>query len=150
MSSFRPRTFAEYLQIIWQRRLLFLVVSGLVLVSTFIVIGRIADLYQSSASVVVAGKEEDRQAISSRVATITERINSRAFLEPLISRHDLYPREVAGGEMDVAVNRLRRDIKIDTKYRGDNPETLTVAYRNSDPRIAKEVATDLVSTFGKM
>ena len=36
MSNFRPRTFAEYLQIIWQRRLMFLLVSGLVLVSTFI------------------------------------------------------------------------------------------------------------------
>ena len=150
MSSFRPRTFAEYLQIIWRRRLLFLLVTGLVLVSTFIVIGRIADQYQSSASVVVAGKEEDRQAIASRVATITERINSRAFLEPLIERHDLYPGEVSAGRMDAAVGRLRRDIKIDTKYRGDNPETVMVAYRNSNPAVAKDVATDLVSTFGRM
>src|SRR5882672_3373826 len=128
MSSFRPRTFAEYLQIIWRRRLLFLMVSGLVFVSTFIVIAGIADLYQSSASVVVAGKEEDRQAISSRVATITERINSRAFLEPVIERHGLYKSDVADGKIDLAVNRLRRDIKTETKYRGDNPETLTVAY----------------------
>jgi len=77
---------------------MFLLVSGLVLVSTFIVIARIADLYQSSASVVVAGKEEDRQAISSRVATLTERINSRAFLEPLIERHN----QVARGMLERA------------------------------------------------
>ena len=120
------------------------------LISTYIVIARIPDLYQSSASVVVAGKQEDRQVIASRVATITERINSRSFLEPLIQRHGLYPENTQRGAIEAAVGRMRRDIKVSTKYRGDNPEMLTITFRHTNPAIAKEVATDLVSTFEKM
>jgi polysaccharide biosynthesis transport protein len=150
MSSYRPRTLTEYLQVIWRRKLLFFLVMSVLLISTFIVINRIPDVYQSSASVVVAGKQEDRQIISSRVATITERINSRSLLEPLVQRHGLYPETTAQGAMESAVNRMRRDIKVSTKYRGDNPEMLTITFRHTSPTVAKDVATDLVSTFEKM
>src|SRR5215510_8427578 len=148
MASFRPRTLSEYLQVIWHRRLLFLLVGGLMFIATLVLIARLPDQYKSSASVVVAGNDEDRQSIAGRVATITERINSRAFLEPLIERHDLY--QGADGNMEASVASMRRDIKIDTKYRGDNPEILTIAYRNSDPAVARDVASDLVSTFARM
>lgn len=150
MSSYRPRSISEYLQVIWRRRLLFFLVAAVLLISTFIVIARMPDVYQSTASVVVAGKQEDRQIVSSRVTTITERINSRSFLEPLIERHGLYPSTVARGAMESAVNRMRKDIKVSTKYRGDNPEMLTITFRHTDPETAKNVAADLVSTFGKM
>jgi uncharacterized protein involved in exopolysaccharide biosynthesis len=150
MSSYRPRTLTEYLQVIWRRKLLFFLVTAVLLISTFIVISRIPDVYQSSASVVVAGKQEDRQVISSRVATITERINSRSFLEPLVERHGLYPETTSRGAIEAAVGRMRRDIKVSTKYRGDNPEMLTITFRHTDPNVAKVVATDLVATFEKM
>lgn len=150
MSSYRPRSLSEYAQVIWRRRLLFFLVAAVLLISTFIVIARMPDLYQSTASVVVAGKQEDRQIISSRVTTITERINSRSFLEPLIERHNLYSSAVARGAIESAVNSFRKDIKLSTKYRGDNPEMLTITYRHTNPETAKNVTTDLVSTFDRM
>ena len=150
MSSYRPRSLSEYVQVIWRRRLLFFLVAAILLISTFIVIAKMPDFYQSTASVVVAGKQEDRQIIASRVTTITERINSRSFLEPLIERHGLYSSAVARGAVESAVNNFRRDIKVSTKYRGDNPEMLTITYRHTDPETAKNVATDLVSTFDRM
>jgi uncharacterized protein involved in exopolysaccharide biosynthesis len=150
MSSYRPRSLSEYAQVIWRRRLLFFLVAAVLLISTFIVIARMPDLYQSTASVVVAGKQEDRQIISSRVTTITERINSRSFLEPLIERHNLYSSAVARGAIESAVNSFRKDIKLSTKYRGDNPEMLTITYRHTDPETAKNVTADLVSTFDRM
>lgn len=150
MSSYRPRSLSEYAQVIWRRKLLFFLIAAILLISTFIVIARMPDIYQSTASVVVAGKQEDRQIISSRVTTITERINSRSFLEPLIERHGLYSSAVARGAIESAVNSFRRDIKVSTKYRGDNPEMLTITYRHADPETAKNVATDLVSTFDRM
>ncbi len=150
MSSYRPRSLSEYLQVIWRRKSLFFLVAAVLLISTFIVIARMPDLYQSTASVVVAGKQEDRQIIASRVTTITERINSRSFLEPLIERHNLYSSAVARGAIESAVNSMRKDIKVSTKYRGDNPEMLTITFRHSDPETAKNVTTDLVSTFDRM
>src|SRR5688572_29887475 len=109
MSSYRPRSVSEYLQVIWRRRLLFFLVAVVLLISTFIVIARMPDVYQSTASVVVAGKQEDRQIVASRFTTITERITSRSFLEPLIERHGLYSSTVARGAIEAAVNRMRKD-----------------------------------------
>src|SRR5512138_803818 len=49
MPSFRPRTFTEYLQLIWQRRLLFFLVTLAMLLATFVIVRRIPDQYQSKA-----------------------------------------------------------------------------------------------------
>jgi len=150
MPSFRPRTLGEYFQMIWRRRLLLLLVVAVTLSAIFLVIRGIPDLYQSSASVVVAGNLEDRQAIAARVATLTERLNSRAFLEPLVVRHNLYAGEPTSGAMEVAIAKMRKDIKVEPKYRNDIPEALTITYRNPDPAVARAVASDLVSTFAQM
>jgi uncharacterized protein involved in exopolysaccharide biosynthesis len=150
MPSFRPRTFTEYLQLVWQRKLLVFFVSAAMLLATFIIVRRIPDQYQSKATIVVAGSQDDRNATAARVMTITERIYSRAFLEPMILRHNLYPKEVERGAMESAVSRMRKDIKVDTKYRGDYPESLTIAYRNPNAEAAQAVASDLVETFGSM
>jgi uncharacterized protein involved in exopolysaccharide biosynthesis len=150
MPSFRPRTFTEYIQLIWQRKLVFFLVSAAMLLATFIIVRRIPDQYQSKASIVIAGTQDDRPATAARVTTTTERLYSRAFLEPLILRHNLYPKEVERGAMESAVSRMRKDIKVDMKYRGDYVESLTVAYRNTNPEAAQAVANDLVQAFGTM
>jgi uncharacterized protein involved in exopolysaccharide biosynthesis len=150
MPSFRPRTFTEYLQLIWHRKLLFFLVSMSMLLATFVIVRRIPDQYQSKASIVVAGSQDDRSATAARVTTISEKIYSRAFLEPLILRHNLYSKDVERGAMEAAISRMRKDIKVDTKYRGDYPESLTIAYRNPNPEAAQAVASDLVATFGSM
>src|SRR5436305_6690956 len=150
MPSFRPRTFTEYLQLIWHRKLLFFLVFMAMLLATFVIVRRIPDQYQSKASIVIAGSQDDRSATAARVTTTTEKIYSRAFLEPLILRHNLYSKEVERGAMEAAVSRMRKDIKVDTKYRGDYPESLAIAYRNPNPEAAQAVASDLVDAFGTM
>ena len=150
MPSFRPRTFTEYLQLIWQRKLLFFLVTLAMLLATFVIVRRIPDQYQSKASIVIAGGQDDRAVTAARVATITEKVYSRDFLEPLILRHNLYPKEVERGAIESAVGRMRKDIKVDTKFRGDYPESLTIAYRNPNPEAAQAVAADLVAAFGTM
>ena len=150
MPSFRPRTFTEYLQLIWRRRLLFLLVFTAMLLATWIIVRRMPDQYQSQASIVVAGSQDDRAATAARVTTTIEKLYSRAFLEPLVERHHLYPKEVERGTMEAAIRHMRKDIKVDTKYRGDYPESLTIAYRNPNPETAQAVANDLVEAFGSM
>src|SRR5262245_44639105 len=147
MSSYRPRSLGEYTQVIWRRRLMLFFVVAVMLISTFVVINGIPDMFQSSASVVVAGNHEDKQAVSARVATLTERINSRAFLEGVMRSHNLYPNDLAIGTIDNAAKKMRRNIKVDTSYRNDTPETITITYRHSDPAVAKGVVADLVSVF---
>lgn len=147
MTSFRSRTLTEYLQIIWRRKLLIFFVAVGMLISTFLLIERLPNIYESRATLVTSASLADRQAVNARVAATTERLTSRAFLEPIVDRYDPYQ---SGGNVDSAIARLRDDVKVDTTYRTDFPERLTVAYRHRDPAIAKAVATDLVSVFGSM
>lgn len=150
MTNFRPRTLPEYLQALWRRKILLLLVTATMLTATYMIIRNLPDIYQSKASVVIAGKQEDRQVIAGRVATITERINSRSLLEPLIEKHNLYPNLVAQSGIEPALARMREDIKAEIKYRGEVPEKLTIVYRHADPAKANQIASDLLSTVGRM
>jgi uncharacterized protein involved in exopolysaccharide biosynthesis len=149
MASFRPRTLTEYFQLFWRRKALILSVAAIMLVSTFFIISRIPDTYESRASVVVAGPHTDWQTVGARFAAITERLTSRSFLETVVERNNLYDPS-AGDPLEAAVNGLRNNLKVETRYRSDRPEALIITYRNSDPARAKAIATDLVSLFGKM
>lgn len=146
MANLRSRTLTECLQMVWRRKLLILFTAAGMLIATFLLIERLPNIYEARATLVTSGTEE-RQAVNARVAATTERLTSRAFLAPIVERYDPYNN---GKGVDFGVARMREDIKVDTTYRGDSPERLTIAYRHRDPEIAKAVATDLVSLFGKM
>ena len=150
MRHTRTRTLSDYLQILWRRKLMLLLVFVPLLVIAFLIIAKMPDVYESRASIVVANHQSDRQAVIARVAAATERLTSRAFLEPLIERHGLYSGAVKKGDMDAAVAGMRQDIKLDISYRGDQAEKLTLGYRNTSPDIANAVATDLMATFGNI
>ena len=147
MSRFRSRTLTEYFQIIWRRKLLIFLLFAGMLISTFFAIERLPNVFESRATVVTSGALTDRQIVNTRVASITERLGSRAFLEPVIKKYDPYNN---AGNIDAALADLRQDTKIDTTYRADYPERLTIAYRHTDPDVAMKVATEFVTVFGKM
>ncbi|MBI3652040.1 MAG: hypothetical protein HY231_13550 [Acidobacteria bacterium] len=149
MSSLRPRSFSEYAQMLWRRKSLFLFVAGTTLVAAFFIIKSLPNNYEAQATIVVTGKQDERQALADRVAAVRERLSSRALLEAVAQRH-LLAGNAQGAALDVAVNRLRKDTKVETFMRGDFPERLTLTYRNHDPQLARDVATDMVSIFGSM
>jgi uncharacterized protein involved in exopolysaccharide biosynthesis len=147
MTNFRPRTITEYLQIIWRRKLLFFLIASAMLISTFLIVDQLPNVYEARATVVTASGLNDRQTVNARVAATTERLTSRAFLEPVISRNDPYENNA---NIDASIARIRQDLKVDTIYRNDYPERLTIAYRHTDPAVAKAIAVELVSAFGNM
>ena len=147
MTNFRPRTITEYLQLIWRRRLLFFLIASGMLIATFLFVDRLPSIYEARATVVTASAPNDRQAVNARVAATTERLTSRAFLEPVINRNDPYQNRA---NVDASIARIRQDLKIDTIYRNDYPERLTLAYRHTDPTVAQAIAVELVSAFDKM
>src|SRR5215831_5281315 len=149
MTSYRPRSISEYVRILLSRKFLLLLAVGSMLAGTLAVIRRIPDSYQSNASIVITDSGEGRDLVSGRVAAAIERLSSRAFLEPIIEENHLYS-NVAARDMDAAVATMRKDIRIEPKYRGDIPEMVSVSYRNPNPGTAKTVATELVSVFVKM
>lgn len=147
MGSFRPRGLAECLQILWRRKSLILIVAVVVLLAAGAVILRMPRLYESRALIVVSGAIYDKTANGAQVAAVTEQITSRANLQALIERYNLFAPVT---KMDATVAQFQKEIKFETKYRSDSagfPESFTVSYRHTDPLIAKEVVTDLVAVF---
>ena len=149
MTSYRPRSVSEYVRILLSRKFLLLLAVGSMLAGTLAVIKRIPDSYQSTASIVITDSGEGRDLVSGRVASAVERLSSRSFLEPIIDENHLYG-DIGAGDMGGAVARMRKDIKVDLKYRGDIPEMVSLSYRNPNPSTARNVATELVSVFSRM
>src|SRR6266404_2942213 len=147
MGSFRPRGLAECLQILWRRKSLILVITAVVLLAAGAVILRMPRLYESRALIVVSGSIYDKTANGAQVAAVTEQITSRANLQALVERYNLFAPVT---KMDATVAQFQKEIKFETKYRSDSagfPESFTVSYRHTDPLIAKQVVTDLVAVF---
>lgn len=147
MGSFRPRGLGECLQILWRRKWLILIVVAVVLVAAGAVILRMPRLYESRALIVVSGAIYDKNANGAQVAAVTEQITSRANLQGLIERYNLFAPVT---KMDATVAQFQKEIKFETKYRSDSqgfPESFTVSYRHTEPAVAREVVTELVAVF---
>ncbi len=122
-------------------------VTLIVLLAAPAVILSIQKLYESRALIVVSGAIYDKTANGAQVAAVTEQITSRANLEAIIQRYNLFAPVT---KMDATVAQFAKDIKFETKYRSDSqgfPESFTVAYRHTDPVIAQRVVSDLVGVF---
>jgi uncharacterized protein involved in exopolysaccharide biosynthesis len=120
----------------------------IVLLAAFAVVINVPHLYESRTRIVVSGQIYDRQANSAQIAAVTEQITSRANLEGLIKRYQLFAPLT---NMDRATSDLETAIKLETKYRSDSnfPESFTLAFRHTDPRVAQQVVADLLGVFNQ-
>src|SRR5499426_1920830 len=156
MEIMRPRGLFEYLGILWRKKLLILLVAASVSIAATQIIRRIPNVYESHALIVLSNQgngNDDRLPSSPPLTALTQRMTSQGNLTEIVRRYDLY-RQTPGGAYDpsVAVERLRRGVKIDIKMRSyypEAPESLTISYRYTDPAIAQRVVADLISIFDK-
>ena len=119
-----------------------------VLTASYLAIKKVPSLYESKALIVVTSQalpEVLQQSTS--FAGVIQQQTAHANLVPMIKRHNLYP-QIKDFEDSLA--RLRKEIKMDIKMRGyfpEGPESVTIAYRYSDPKTAVAVVRDLVANF---
>jgi uncharacterized protein involved in exopolysaccharide biosynthesis len=154
MEILRPRGLFEYLGILWRKKLLIILVAASVLFATLQIIRRIPSVYESHALIAISNQgngNDDRLPSSPPLTALTQRMTSQGNLTEIVRRYDLY-RQPPGVVFDpgVAVERLRKAIKIEIKMRNyypDAPESLTVSYRYTDPAVAQRVVADLISIF---
>jgi protein tyrosine kinase modulator len=152
MESLRPRGVIEYLEILWRKKLLIFLVSASVLIATLLIIRRIPNLYESRSLIAISGQANDDQPLPGTLfASLTQQITSRGNLAAIIRRYDLYRKDSGQAlDLDAAVARLRKEIKLDIKMRNyypEAPESLAISYRYIDPTIARRVMGDLVYVF---
>ena len=154
MEILRPRGLFEYFEILWRKKLLIFLVTGSVSIAAYLIIRRIPTFYESHASIVISNQgngNDNRPPSGPPLSALTQQMTSQGYLIPIVRRYDLY-RQNPGPPLDpvVAVERLRRNVKIDIKMRNyypDVPDSLTISYRYTDPATAQRVVADLVSIF---
>ncbi len=159
MESLRPRGMIEYIEILWRKKLLIILVAASVSFATVLIIRRIPNIYESKALIVISSQRsgqgngnEDQMLSSPSLTALTQRLTSDGNLTDIIRRYKLYPHPTTGRNHDsaTALERLRRSVKIEIKMRNyypDAPESVAISFRYTDPSIAQRVVADLVSIF---
>jgi polysaccharide chain length determinant protein (PEP-CTERM system associated) len=124
------------IEILRRRAVLAFVVFTAILISAVAFARYLPDLFQANAVVLVERQLPETVVrpvasgeLESRLHIIRQEILSRARLTDLINRFDLYPDLRAKGEMDTALEQVRRDIQIElTGPEQVNGRSKTVAF----------------------
>jgi succinoglycan biosynthesis transport protein ExoP len=124
-----------------------LLVSGVVFGAAFFVIKGLPNTYESRAVLVISRHQDGGAADSVRLRTAVEKLTSRPNLESLIHKNKLYAPMIERGALDDAVETMRRAIVVETKGRGEHPESIEISYRHNNPVMAQQVTSDLVSVL---
>jgi succinoglycan biosynthesis transport protein ExoP len=145
---------------LWNRRKwLGIIVFVLPLTAATAVIMGLPDLYQSTALVMIERQQVPEAFVRStvtsqleiRLHTISQEILSRSRLESLITRMGLYPELKGPGTSEQAVERMRRDIRLDLRgadaNRGGMTTAFALSYRGRDPQTVAVVTNTLASFY---
>jgi polysaccharide chain length determinant protein (PEP-CTERM system associated) len=145
---------------LWDRRKwLGVIVFLLPLTAATAMIMALPDLYESSALVVIERQQVPEAFVRStvtseleiRLQTMSQEILSRSRLESLVARMGLY-RDLKGPRSaEEAVDRLRRDIRLELRTADANRAVLTtsftLSYRGRDPQTVAVVTNTLASFY---
>lgn len=156
MASFRVRTPAEYLRMLWRRKI-FILVPMIIVTSTLIyVIYRLPDVYASEAMIIVEQSKVNNAVvvqptqidITARLGTIKTLVTSRGGLKEIIENFGLYRELKALNTPDeVIMEEMRRHIDIQVKNSGSGANAFTIMFKGADPETVRNVTDNLATRF---
>jgi protein tyrosine kinase modulator len=148
---------------LWARRKwLGVIVFLLPLTAATVMIMALPDLYESSALVVIERQQVPEAFVRStvtseleiRLHTMSQEILSRSRLESLVARMGLYPDLKGPRSAEEAVDRMRRDIRLELRTADANrgstmsmTTSFTLSYRGKDPQTVAVVTNTLASFY---
>jgi len=142
----------DFLRIGWRRKWIIVVPFMAISLGTFAVVKRLPNQYRSQTTILVVPQRVPDSyvratvtaTIDERLRSISEEILSRGRLERIIQDHNLYPEMRRKSSLEDVVERMRRDIAVDTMKGGT---TFVIAYTSSDAAVARWVTQTLASMF---
>jgi len=155
--QFRQRTPGEYLKILKRRK--WLIILPVIAVATAVgyVVYRLPDVYESSTLIVVKPSTLPQSTIPTmtedlltrQLSSISQVVNSRSSLEPLVEKYGLYQRERQRGmAMEEVIDTMRRDIHVEVNTtRHDITDGFDMKFRYRDPKITQAVTAELASKY---
>jgi polysaccharide chain length determinant protein (PEP-CTERM system associated) len=154
MASFRIRTPAEYLLLLWRRRYFilipFLIVSGALCYAVY----RLPNVYESSAFIIVDPPKVSTNYVqpvntldaTARLSALQKLVTSRTELQRLIERFNLYPEQrQQNAPVEALVERMAKQIEIKPQSAAQGVYAFTISYRYAVPDQARDVTAELTS-----
>ncbi|MGQ0507905.1 MAG: GumC family protein [Myxococcaceae bacterium] len=147
----RGMTADQVLGALWRRKTLVLAIAVGVFAVGAIVVMAMPSIYSASVVVRVQPQRPTEEMvqrtvselIEQRLLTVRQELMSRPLLEKAINELKLYPGVVEKEGIELAVERMRKDMEV--KVEGENAFELT--YRSTDPKVAAQVANRLPQIF---
>ena len=141
----------DIFRVLWRGKWLLVAPLLLSTVATAIYLPMLPDLFRSETLIMVVPQRVPdsyvRATVTSRIEdrlqTISQQILSRTRLEPIVTEFNLYAEMRRRLPMEDIVERMRRDITVQT-VRGD---IFRVSYVANDPAVAQRVTERLSSLF---
>jgi protein tyrosine kinase modulator len=152
----------DVLVAVWRRRKwLALSTFAVILSAAVSVAAFLPDLYRGTATVLVERRDVteslvrpgEADELETRLSTIGEKLLSRARLESLIERFNLYSgQRTKGASTEAIIEQMRRDIRLELK--GIDPisghgttVSFALSYWGDNPRTAADVANTIATSY---
>ena len=149
MSSPRPHSPFNLIHTARRHALLIIIPAFVITIASALAIKKLPDRYESSARMTVELRNGEAATIepSRRVAILRQQLTTRARLEELIAKHNLYlDLKAAGASTDEIVNRMRADIRLEANSKDDaQAGSFTISYRATDGATAQRLTAELAS-----
>ncbi|MFN0108004.1 MAG: hypothetical protein ACKVZH_04050 [Blastocatellia bacterium] len=156
MASFRIRTPAEYLKLLWRRRY-FVLVPGLIVFSALAyAIYKLPNVYESRTTIIVDPPKVSASYVqpvnqidlNSRLNSIQKQVTSRTELQRLINRYNLYPELMARNTpIELVIDEMNKFIFVQPYSAASGVYAFQISYRGPDPRTIRDVTAELAARF---
>jgi len=115
--------------------------------------------YRSSTLILVEGQKIPENyvqavigpSIEERLNSLQQQVMSRTVLTKMIEEFSLYPEMVKRNGIDAVVERVRKDIKVETmgarSNRGSGIDAFSISFAHENPTIAMNMTDKLASQF---
>jgi polysaccharide chain length determinant protein (PEP-CTERM system associated) len=156
MTSFRVRTPAEYLMILWRRRYYVAVPFIIVSATLGYVIYKLPNVYESSTLIIVDPPKISptyvqpisQVDITARLGTIRQQVTSRTGLQEIITQYDLYQElRRVNAPTEMVLEEMRRHIDVSIKSSGSSANAFTISFRDTHPEVVRAVTAELATRF---
>jgi polysaccharide chain length determinant protein (PEP-CTERM system associated) len=156
MASFRVRTPAEYLSLLWRRRYFILVPFIIVSAALGWAVAGLPNVYESSTMIIVVPprvssnyvQPVNHVDVNSRLSTIQKQVTSRTELQRIINRFGLYQDMIERNTpVELVIDEMQRHIFVRPQSTPTGTNAFMIAFRGADPRTVRDVTAELAARF---
>ncbi|MFN8001009.1 MAG: hypothetical protein U0X75_08355 [Acidobacteriota bacterium] len=156
MASFRIRTPAEYLQLLWRRRIFVLVPAVIVTSALAYAVSQLPNIYESTTVIIVDPPKVSSNYVqpvnqidlNSRLNSIQKQVTSRTELQRIINRFGLYQEMTSRNvPIELVIDEMNRHIFVRPFSASSGIYAFSLSFRGADPRTVRDVTAELAARF---